>query len=333
MINSRYFSTILTVVREGSITAASKKLYISQPAVSQTIKTVENELGAPLFYREGNRLALTYAGQLYIEAVEQIQMIECNLRAKIAESKDLAYGDFRLGISTQRGLQLLPEIIPLFIKKYPHVRIRLKEEGSERLEQMITEGDCDIAFITTNSKRNSLQYVPIENEHVVLLAAKTTALAQKHPDGETLDIREAEDEDFISMTVGHSVRAIQDHLFNINDMHPRILLETHNMEAAKRITARSEAVFLLPSVYVSDEMPFRDQLSVYNIINCNYERHFYFCYRQGMYLTGYQRDLVQIVCDALNVPCRLSDSSVAPDPDESGKNEVVEVFPNGRTGR
>ena len=141
----------------------------------------------------------------------------------------------------------------------------------------------------------------------VFLKRTAEELARRFPDGTTLDIAQARDECFISMAPGHSVRTIQDRLFEEYGMHPRILLETHNMEAAKSIAARSGAVFLLPSVYAPDSMVDRYRVHVYPVSNTNFERHFYFCYRQGMYLTRYERDLAQIVCDRLHVPCTLSE--------------------------
>ena len=309
MINLKHIPAIQMIVREGSITAASKKLFISQPALSQTVRLVEKDLGAPLFERIGNRLVLTHAGQLYIEAGQHIQDIDQNLHAQVANSKNVVYGSFRLGISNQRGLQLLPHVIPEFIRLYPRVKIQLCEEGSGRLERMINDGECDVAFLTTSTKRDRLHYVLIENEQLSLIASKTTALAKRFPDGATIDISDARKERFISMTNCHSVRTIQDHLFEEAHIQPQILLETQNMEAAKAITARSGAVFLVPDVYVRSNMPDRARINVYYIRNRNYERHFYFCYRQGMYLTRYEKDLVKIVCNHLGVPCTLEDEA------------------------
>ena len=305
MINLKHIPAILAIVQEGSITAASKKLFISQPALSQTVHSVENDLGAPLFERIGGRQVLTHAGQLYVEASQRIQEIDRNLHAQVADSKKVVYGEFRLGISTQRSLQLLPAVLPEFMRMYPHVKIHLCEESSGLLERMINEGDCDVAFITTASKRDRLRYVLIENEQLSLIAAKTTDLAKRFPDGATIDIREARSERFIAMTDGHSVRAIQDRLCEELSIRPRILLETHNMELAKGLAARANAVFLVPSVYVPDNMADRARINVYSIRNANYDRHFYFCYRQGMYLTRYEQDLVRIVCGRLGVPCAL----------------------------
>ena len=306
MINLKHAPAIMAIIREGSVTAASKKLYVSQPALSQTIRQVEADLGAPIFRRDVHHIELTRAGQLYLEAAQEMMTLDRNLHARVADSKNDIYGEFSLGISTQRGLQILPRVIPDFMHMYPHVRVNLREEGSGRLENMVMEGQCDIAFITTISKRNRLRYVLIENESLVLMASKTTALAQRFPDGTLLDITEAQDESFICMGEGHSVRTIQDNLFSKHGIHPQILLETNNMEAAKAITARSSAVFMVPDVYVPDTMPDRYRVHIYPLRNVNYERHFYFCYRQGMYLTRYETDLVRIVCEKLEVPCGLS---------------------------
>ena len=154
MINLKYAPAILTIVQEGSITAASKKLFVSQPALSQTIRQVEEELGAPIFTRDTRHIELTHVGKLYIESVRQIQMIDQSLHARVSDSKDEVVGTFRLGISVQRGLQLLPLVIPEFIARYPLVRIQLREEGSGMLERRVLEGQCDLGFVTTASKRD-----------------------------------------------------------------------------------------------------------------------------------------------------------------------------------
>ena len=321
MINSRHIPAILAILQEGSITAASKKLLISQPALSQTIRSVERDLGTPLFVRENGAIQLTSAGRLYVDAAQQIQSIDQNLRSALRAFEHDLYGEFSLGISNQRGLQLLPLVFPVFHRLYPHILIRLHEESSGRLERLISEGGFDVAFITTSTNRNRLRYLLIENEQVVLIAAKDTALAKRIPDGQSISISEAAWENFISMCEGHSVRTIQDRLFVDYGISPRIILETHNLEAAKYITAASSSVFLVPNVYVPRDTASRSQIHVYPILNPNYERHFYFCYRQGMSLTVYQKDLVRIVCETLGVPFRL------PEEESPGQEATQERSP------
>ena len=304
-MNIRHIQYVLTMLREGSITAASKKLFVSQPALSQTLKQIEQDLGATIFDRTTDPISLTYAGQQYVDAALQVLDIDRNLRARIAETKKELHGRLRLGISMQRGLQILPQVIPDFSRMYPYIRIELIEHGSATLEHMTAEGQCDLALITTNEKPNKLHYELIESEEVVLMAARSTELAHRFSDGEPIEITQAQNEKFVSMREGHSVRTIQDRLFERHHLTPTILMETTNMEAGKHVAARANAVMLIPQVYVTQDLQYRVQC--HPVLNNDYERHFYLCYRRGMYLTRYMTDFIRLVCEKLGVPFHLGE--------------------------
>ena len=304
-MNIRHIQYVLTILREGSITAASKKLFVSQPALSQTLKQIEQDLGATIFDRTTDPISLTYAGQQYVDAALQVLDIDRNLRARIAETKKELHGRLRLGISMQRGLQILPQVIPDFTRMYPYIRLELIEHGSATLEHMTAEGQCDLALITTNEKPNKLHYELIESEEVVLMAARSTELAHRFSDGEPIEITQAQNEKFVSMREGHSVRTIQDRLFERHHLTPTILMETTNMEAGKHVAARANAVMLIPQVYVTQDLQYRVQC--HPVLNNDYERHFYLCYRRGMYLTRYMTDFIRLVCEKLGVPFHLGE--------------------------
>ena len=305
-MNMKHIQYVLTVLREGSITGASKKLYVSQPALSQTIKQIEQDLGAAIFDRSTDPISLTYAGQKYVDAAQRMVDIDRNLRAQIAEMKNEVHGRIRVGISVQRGLQLLPLDVPEFTRQYPFVKIELVEHGSDTLERMTTEGQCDIALIATTEKPNKLNYVLIENEQVVLMAARSTDLAHRFEDGTPIEITEAQHEKFVSMRSGHSVRVVQDRLFERYHISPSILMETSNMEAGKNVAARSNAVMLIPQVYVTNSLDLHFRVQCHPILNSDYERHFYLCYRKGLYLPKYMEDFARIVCEKLNVPFKMN---------------------------
>lgn len=305
-MNMKHIQYVLTVLREGSITAASKKLYVSQPALSQTIKQIELDLGTPIFDRGTDPISLTYAGHKYVDAAQRMLDIDRNLRTQIAEMKNEVHGRIRVGISVQRGLQLLPLVVPEFARLYPYVKLELVEYGSDTLERMTTEGQCDIALIATTEKPNKLNYVLIENEQVVLMAARSTNLAHRFEDGTPIEITEAQHEKFVSMRSGHSVRVVQDRLFERHHISPPILMETSNMEAGKNVAARSNAVMLIPQVYVTNSLDLHFRVQCHPILNSDYERHFYLCYRKGLYLPKYMEDFARIVCDKLNVPFKMN---------------------------
>jgi DNA-binding transcriptional LysR family regulator len=294
-MNIKHAQYVLAILRAGSITEAAKQLYISQPSLSQTIRQAEQQLGTPIFNRDVDPMTLTYAGQMYVQAARQIMNIDTNLLNEIEEIKKESHGRMRLGFSVQRGMQLLPLVIPEFIKKYPHVKIELQEQGSDTLEQLIIEGVCDLALITTSPKRKELNYTLLESEEIILMADKNTRLARRFKDGEPIDILEAEDELFVTLRHGHSIRSVQDHLFNANRMAPRVLLESNSLELAKRVAAASGAVMLCPYVYIAQSPEVRSKVNCYPIKNMDYTRHLYLCYRKEIYFTRFMEDFLEIV--------------------------------------
>lgn len=86
-MNERHIEYVLTIVREGSITAASRKLYVTQPSLSQTIKLIERNLGAEIFNRKTEPISVTPAGQKYIEAAQKVLDIERGLQQEIGRMK------------------------------------------------------------------------------------------------------------------------------------------------------------------------------------------------------------------------------------------------------
>ena len=82
-MNEKHIQYVLKVVEEGSITAASRKLYVSQPSLSQTIKLIERNLVAEIFNRSTDPISVTPAGEKYIEAARKVLEIERGLQQEI----------------------------------------------------------------------------------------------------------------------------------------------------------------------------------------------------------------------------------------------------------
>ncbi len=290
-MNLKHAEYVTAVVEAGSLTAAARMLHISQPSLSQTVKAVENDLGAALFDRSGNRLTLTPAGRKYIEGVRELLTLEKNLRGEIAELADGHRATLRIGISASRSVSLLPHILPEFMERWPLVGVELKESPSVHLEELLEKGGCDIAFITTRFKQNELEYLLVENEQIVLMAAAGTELARRLPPGTEIELDEARDERFVTLTSGHSVRAIQDHLCSRLSLNPRVLVEVPGMDAAKLIAAACGAVMICPYGFIRGDPRVESRVCCYPLRCHGFERHFYFCYPRRLRPTAAMRDL------------------------------------------
>lgn len=294
-MNEKHMQYVLTVLKEGSFTNAAKKLYVSQPSLSQIIKTAESNLGAPIFDRSTDPITLTPAGQLYVEAARQVTTISTNLRKQVEELSKEEFGTIRFGISVQRGMELLPELYPRFKKRFPHVGLELHEQGSATMEKSVLGGEVGIALLTTSPRHEELVYDLIQEEKLVLIVNRECELAKRIAPGTPIDILEARDETFISSQSGHSVRTIQDSLFITRDMKPKIDLVTISIEVGKHVVAASPVVMACPDSYVeTDNSPDSAYFS-YPILGVENPRHFYACYRKDMYLTKYMKGFLEIL--------------------------------------
>ena len=294
-MNEKHMQYVLTVLKEGSFTNAAKKLYVSQPSLSQIIKTAESNLGAPIFDRSTDPITLTPAGQLYVEAARQVTTISTNLRKQVEELSKEEFGTICLGISVQRGMELLPELYPRFKKRFPHVGLELHEQGSATMEKSVLEGEVGIALLTTFPRHEELVYDLIQEEQLVLIVNRECELAKRIAPGTPIDILEARDETFVSSQSGHSVRTIQDSLFITRDMKPKIDLVTISIEVGKHVVAASPVVMACPDSYVeTDNSPDSAYFS-YPILGVENPRHFYACYPKDMYLTKYMKGFLEIL--------------------------------------
>ena len=296
MQQARYFKTI---AQYGTITAAAKQLYISQPSLSQTLRQIEDEVGTPLFDRSTSPFHLTYAGERYLKAVEAMLDIETRLKEEIESIRRDDGGRLRLGISVTRAMQVLPDVIPIFTKAYPNVTIELTEAASASLEGLLQKGQIDLALAALEANEANIAYELIEKESIGILAGKDSQLAQLVPSGTPINLEMVEKEAFVSLDTSHSSRIIQDRLFRRYNIRPKILLETSSLEVARRVALKSGACMVLPDVY-ADEFVFNSGGAFYPLKDYENHRHFYACYRNDENTKKYIRDFVSITTSVLN---------------------------------
>ena len=119
------------------MTAAAKKLYISQPSLSHIISKVEQDVGVQLFDRSTSPISLTYAGELYVETARRILMMNENLRKELVDVGAGDKGMVRLGIPTERAGYMLPPVIRAFRSQYPKMELQVLEEKVDELLQAL----------------------------------------------------------------------------------------------------------------------------------------------------------------------------------------------------
>ncbi len=168
-MNLKQLEAFLWVAELQSFTRAARQLYMSQPAVSFQIKSLEESLGAPLFYRGDKKVELTEAGRLLYPEARQILRHYQKIKAGLDELKGLKRGHLYLGASTIPGEYLLPLLIGRFHRHYPGVEVTLRIAGSGEVIRWVREREIDLGVTGAPVKEEGLECLPWHQDRLVLI--------------------------------------------------------------------------------------------------------------------------------------------------------------------
>lgn len=138
---------LLAIAQAKSISKAAQGLFMSQSSLSQALRLMEDELGGKLFTRTSTGVRPTQAGELMIQRAQKILGEYHQTQQMIQDMENLEAGRVDFGISTFRGGYLLPPALCRFCQRYPNIQVEIREENSMALEQLLIEGQLDLALI------------------------------------------------------------------------------------------------------------------------------------------------------------------------------------------
>lgn len=171
---------IYTIFLEKSFSKAAKKLYISQPALSNIVKKTEEKIGHLIFDRSTIPLSVTKEGIYYIECVESILNIEKNMLKYFSDMKNINLEPIVIGGSSYFCAYVFPKLIKKFNEKYPDVTFEIVEDSITGLLEGIEENKIDIIFETAISEENkNLATYLYDYEYVVLCVPSSMELNNK----------------------------------------------------------------------------------------------------------------------------------------------------------
>lgn len=148
MANLELYRVFYTVAKCGSLTRAAEELYISQPAVSQSIKQLENQLGVSLFNRTHRGMELSeQGGKLIFGEVERALGLFYEAENRISQMKAAATGTIRIGASDTIFEYFLADKIVDFHEKFPAVKIELMADFTPDTIEKLKANRCDVAFV------------------------------------------------------------------------------------------------------------------------------------------------------------------------------------------
>lgn len=163
----RYFTE---VVRQQSFTKAAEHLFVTQPTISKMMKQLEDELGVPLFIREGRSFRLTDAGQVAYEHGQDVLAAMTRMKTELSDLVSLERGELVCGLPPMSGGAFLAPVVSAFRERYPHIELKLVEDGAVAIENSVRRGLLEVGAAVLPVDDAAFDHLSIARDHLCLVA-------------------------------------------------------------------------------------------------------------------------------------------------------------------
>jgi DNA-binding transcriptional LysR family regulator len=241
--------TFVAVVTEGSFSGAAKALGRTQPAISQVIGRLEEEVGQRLFERPGRRGGLTDAGKTLLEYAERLLSVRQQALVALEDVRALRAG--RLGIAANEltCLYLLP-VLHEFRRLYPGVSVTVQRSLASRVPGSVLDHNVDMGVVSYVPIEPGLRSVVVYHDELVFVVPPTHPLARRTDVG----IAMLGHESFVAHHVASPYRARVLEAFRRHKVTLQMPVEMPTIDAIKRFVALGHGVALLPNLSVEAEL-------------------------------------------------------------------------------
>lgn len=240
----RQLEYFLEIAKQLNFTKAASVLLVSQPSLSKTIKSMEDELGVPLFYRSAKQLELTDAGKALLVNAKTVIEAFNNLTSELNDVVNLKKGEVRIGIPPIIGAAFFSTIISQFIETYPQIEVTLTEVGSKKIKDGVEEGILDIGLICNLPiQKGSFETIKLLRDPLMLIAHEEHRLADKS----TVSFTDIDSEPLIQYRHDFSLHdSIMEECAR-NDIYPHIVCESSQRDFMIEMVEAKLGIALLPS--------------------------------------------------------------------------------------
>ncbi|HBP24515.1 MAG TPA: hypothetical protein DD632_03580 [Oribacterium sp.] len=220
-MDTKLIEYIIAIAEEKSLSKAAERLYISQPALSQRLKKLEDELGTPLFARERDGLTLTDAGRIYVNGGYSILQIKRNALKKIASLSQSSKNTLRFACASSSAM----EIIPAFRKSNPEIELIVRRSNTPSAKEDLIMGRADLGVILTSSLQHSvLEYLPLWTGELLLAVpdGHSTIASEDFSHG---DYTALQDDYFVLTRAPSFVRNAENQALRSMQLQPNVICE------------------------------------------------------------------------------------------------------------
>ena len=242
-MNLKHLSYFVDISKRESFTKAADDIYVSQSALSKSVKSLEQELNVTLIDRTSKSFNLTEEGRtLYVEGEKLLQYID-ERQDEIIEKIHRSRRRLRIGVPPVISTVYFSQLLFRFIKQYPNIELEISEVGANIVQNQINVGNIDIGVVI-------LPIINTDNYHIIPAMSSDNALIvnKDHPlaSREEVDFKELEHEDFLILDRTYMLhdRIIKN--CEIAGFYPHITTESSQWDFLAEMVAYNQGISILP---------------------------------------------------------------------------------------
>lgn len=240
----RHLEYFVAVAEEEHFTRAAERLRLAQSGLSASIRSLERELGAPLFVRSTRRVALTEAGRALLAEARRTLASVAAARNAVAAVQGLLRGTVSIGTEQCLAVIDLPTALSRFRAVHPGVEVRLRQGGSSGLLEEVRTGGLDLAFVALSGGRApaGVGLTPLTTEPMMLVCHPGHPLAAH----EAVDWSALADEIFVDFHPDWGARQVTDRAFGAAGLERHVAVEVNDVHSLLDFVAADLGVALVP---------------------------------------------------------------------------------------
>lgn len=261
-MTTQQLTYVIAVAECQSISKAAEKLYVTQPSLSQSIHSIEKQLGVQLFDRAQTPIRLTDAGELYVSWARKLLAMEENMQNAISDLMGMQKGSVRIGASSFRVRCLLARSIAAFHAQYPQIHLSIQEADMHQLKEMLTAGELDFAIGTGvfDEKQYHIEalseerlYLAVSPQHPLMeqlppplyaedILGCTSAFLRQKP----IDLSLAGEQEFVAAIAGEYDRESLEMVCRESGFAPKIAYSVQTIETVFAFVCSNMGIALVP---------------------------------------------------------------------------------------
>ena len=286
----RQLEHFLAVVEERSFTRAAERVSLTQPAVSLSIKKLEDEIGGPLFARDVHDLSLTEAGRVLAEYARRMIQMRDDATREMARLGSMTAGSLTIAAHEAAAVYLLPVALRTYVRRFPDIKVGIYRSRLEEIPRQVMDRQVDVGFVKEAPTFHELQCVEVHSDEMVCIASPKHPLASRPK----LTVNDVSNEQFI---LHHLCSATADRilrLFEQNSTRCRVVAELWSFENIKEFVRQEVGMAIVPGVTVREELR-NGTLVRLPLRELAMPRRTLMIYRDQGYMSESARELIGIV--------------------------------------